>query len=108
MTQTIIVHDQFFDGAQSKLGVNAAALIVPARARLGKIMIVTPGSAGNLVLNDVATLAGAGAGNLVETLAFGNALIAAAGAIWNVGFPFQKGIVISAIPTGMVLNISWG
>src|SRR5581483_4569322 len=108
MSQTITVHDSFPGGGNSKLGVNAAALIIAGRFTLGSIMIATAGTAGSLVLNDVATLGGAAGGNQVLSLAFNNTLIAAVGAIWTVKFPFQKGIVISAIPTGMVLNISWG
>lgn len=107
MLQSYIVHDPFPGGTQSKLGVSAAGLIVAGHFSCGQIMVTTAGTAGNLVLNDVATLAGVASGNQVASIAY-NATQLSLNVPYTFRWPFMKGIVISAMPTGMVLNISWG
>ena len=107
MSQTIFVHDSHPTGTQTKLAVAAPALIVPGFFTCGIIVVTTAGSAGVLTLNDVATLAGAASGNQVVSIAY-NATVLATNVPYAFRWPFLKGIVISAVPTGMVLNISWG
>jgi hypothetical protein len=62
------------------------------------VSVLTPGSAGNLVLNDCATLAAASIANQLASIPY-NQVPA------DLNFPVQNGLVISGVPTGMVLAV---
>ena len=64
----------------------------------------TPGSAGNLVVNDCATLAQASAANQILTLTYEQAAVGTI-PIAGVNLPIANGLVISQVPTGMVLTV---
>jgi hypothetical protein len=74
---------------------------VPAR-RLGEYIVQTPGSAGVLTFNDCATLAQASPANQVISILYNNAQ-----ASEDIDWPLQNGLVISAVPTGMVLAVTY-
>ena len=95
-------------GATPKLNVTAAAVIKATPGRVGKIIVVAPGStSGAFTLNDCATTGAATAANTVWTLAY-NATANVAGASFELDFPVAVGLVVSAVPAGSPqLSISY-
>jgi hypothetical protein len=93
-------------GSSSALQVNATGVIKGSAGRLAKLLVQTPGSAGNIVLNDAATVAGANASNQILSLAF-NAVTDVAGGVISLDWPCANGIVVSAITTGGVFAVSY-
>jgi hypothetical protein len=69
-------------------------------------IVQTAGSAGNLIFNDCATLAAAGAQNQILTIGYASAAVGdlpiGAG---DQPLPISNGLVISEVPTGMVLTV---
>jgi hypothetical protein len=96
----------------SAYNISAAAFVylVSTRARLKSFIVQSPGSAGNLVFNDSATLAGASTTN--QIISIPNSVLvsaAAAGDIWPapLDWPIENGLVVSAVPTGMVIAVAY-
>lgn len=94
----------------SAYNVSAPALVflVSTRAKFKSFIVQNPGSAGNLVFNDSATLAGANASNQIASFAYNSSLISSSEP-WPAPFdwPLQSGLVVSAVPTGMILAVSY-
>jgi hypothetical protein len=87
----------------------SAPAVVAANARTVRELIVqTAGTAGVLTLNDAATLAQASIANQIVSLP-----LAVANGWVGMPYPFagdwplQNGLVISAIPTGMIIAIKY-
>jgi hypothetical protein len=93
-------------GNFSTLNIQGATVVKGAPGRLAKLCISNAGSAGNLVINDSATLAGANSGNIILTMPY-NAALDASGSVINLDWPCLNGIVISAMPTGSIASVSW-
>src|SRR5262252_7385131 len=75
----------------------ATAIIKGSAGRLMRVLVVTPGTAGSLTLNNAATVAGGNAGNqIISYLASGMW----PGQVIDVNFTCDTGIVVSAMPTG--------
>ncbi|MGO9038181.1 MAG: hypothetical protein ACLQKH_09365 [Steroidobacteraceae bacterium] len=93
----------------SAYNISAASLVFPVstRAKLKSYIVQTPGTAGVLTFNDCATLADASAANQIISIPYN--LNAGSGDIWPAPFdwPINSGIVISAVPTGLVLAVSY-
>ena len=62
------------------------------------IDVQTEGSAGSLVLNDCASLAGASIENQIAVIPYQQMGAA-------IDFPLENGLVISAMPTGAVISV---
>jgi hypothetical protein len=90
--------------AKSALNVTAAAVIKAGAGRLAKVIIVVVGSAGSLTLNDCATTGAAAAGNQIITVPFGSLTV---GQVLALDVPITTGLVISAIPTGGQVTITY-
>jgi hypothetical protein len=103
--QNFGVSDQTVGGTQTATNVTAPTLINPRRCILWTINVVNPGNAESLVINDVATLDGANESN--QMLVFPFASLVAAGPLVKLAWPMQSGIVVSAVPTGAVLNFAF-
>ena len=91
---------------KSTLAVAAASIIKATPGRLARIIINgVVGTGGALTLNDCATVGAAAAGNVVYTTV-GTIPV---GTVVNLDWPFQTGIVVSAVPTGGTVSIaiSW-
>ena len=86
-------------GNKSSLDITAATVVKATNGILFTITTSTAGSAGDLVLNDVATVAGAAAANQVISIPFGTLT---AGSVVTLKWPCATGITISAVPTGWV------
>ena len=85
-------------GSNSTLNVTAAVAIKASAGRVGKVVIVAPGStSGAFTINDAATTGAATAANTIWTLAY-NATANVAGATFELDFPVSSGIVVSAVP----------
>lgn len=93
-------------GNLSALNIQAAAVIKATPGRIARMSIIAPGSAGNFVFNDVATVGAAAVANQVWIAAF-NAAGIAAGAVIAIDMPCLVGIVLSAIPTGAIVSVSY-
>lgn len=93
-------------GASSTLNITAAAVIKATPGRLCKIIVIAPGSAGNLVINDLAATTGSTAANTVVTLAFGSMT---AGQVITLDWPCAVGIAVTAVPSAgsPIFSISW-
>ena len=91
-------------GNSTTLDVTATQVIKAGSGTVYKITVVTAGSGGSLTLNDVLTVNAAASANAVITIP--NASLTQ-GAIVTLEWPFQVGIVISAIPTGAQLSLSY-
>ena len=84
-------------GLNSTLNVTAAAVIKATPGRVSKISVLgVVGTGGTFTLNDCATTGAATTANQV----FSTAGTVAVGTILTLDFPFQVGIVVSAVPTG--------
>ena len=91
-------------GNKSSLNISAAAVVKATNGIVFRITTSTAGSAGDLVLNDVATVAGAAATNQIVSIPFGSL---AAGSVVTLEWPCATGITISAVPTGWVGAVSY-
>jgi len=93
-------------GASSTLNVTAAAVIKATPGRLVKILVIAPGSAGNLVINDLASTSGSAAANTILSLAFGSMT---AGQVVVLDWPCAVGIAVTAVPSAgsPIFSISW-
>jgi len=75
----------------------ATGVIKATPGKCIQVMVVTPGTAGSLTLNNAATVGGATGGNqIISYLASGMF----AGQIIDVNFTCNVGLVVSAMPTG--------
>jgi hypothetical protein len=101
MSQNPIVTTDIINRNRS---VTAAAVIKAVPGLVGTIIVDVAGSGGALTLNDCATVGAAGAGNQVASIA--NASIVA-GVPYSFFWPCKTGIVISAVPTGSTVRISF-
>jgi hypothetical protein len=93
----------------SAYNISAPCLISPpgpSNPILGLVGFIaeTAGSAGNLVFNDAATLAAASAANQIISYTYQQALIGTM-PIGDGSLPISTGLVISSVPTGMVLTV---
>jgi len=91
----------------SALNKTAAAVIKATPGRLGKLLVVSGGTAsnGSFVFNDCATTGAAAAANEIFAIPSG----AAAGTVYDLQWPCLTGIVMSAVPTAgsPIINISY-
>jgi hypothetical protein len=85
--------------------VAAAANLLTGSGTLVSIIVVAPGSAGNLTLNDCTTTGAAAAGNQILSVAFG---ALTAGQVITVLYPYKLGVTVSAITTGGSFHVSIG
>jgi len=104
MPQNILNAGAAEGGVSTKLQINAAAVIKAVPGNLARIIVQAPGSAGNLVLNDCATIGAAAAANQIASIPFGSLT---AGQQLFLDWPCKTGIVVSAIPTGGVFSASY-
>ena len=85
-------------GSNSTLNVTAAAVIKASAGRVGKVVVVAPGSgSGAFTINDAATTGAATTANTIWTLPY-NGAANVAGASFELDFPTSNGIVVSAVP----------
>ena len=85
-------------GASSALNVTAAAVIKAAPGRVGKIIVVAPGTtSGSLTINDCATTGAATTANEIYTIGYAALSV---GQIIELDFPCAVGIIVSAVPGG--------
>ena len=91
-------------GNKSSLNISAAAVVKATNGIVFRITTSTAGTAGDLVLNDVATVAGAAATNQIISIPFGTLT---AGSVVTLKWPCATGITISAVPTGWVGAVSY-
>lgn len=102
MSQTILVQNFRPSGTQNKPNVTAPAVVKPSAGVLSKI-IVTAATTTAITVNDVATVAGAAAGNVIYT----SPAVLAVGTVISLDFPCKAGIVVGTMATGTVA-ISYG
>lgn len=88
----------------SELGVSSAVVVKPSTGTLVSITVIAVGTAGSLTLNDSATVGGASGGNQISTTAFGSLT---AGQVIAVNHLCSSGIVISAVPTGGIVRVTY-
>jgi len=85
-------------GTNSALNVTAAKVIKAAPGRLARISVIAPGTtSGALTINDCLTTGAATTSNEVFTIAYGSMSV---GQVIALDWPFQVGIVVSAVPGG--------
>ncbi len=87
----------------SALNLVAPTVIKPAPGRLDRLIIIAGGVSGAFSLHDCASIDAAGAANAVIMIPAG----VAAGTALYLDWPMQAGIVLSAIPEGGVLAVSY-
>lgn len=91
-------------GINEALDVTAPAVIKATPGILVRVQVLVAGSAGNLTINDCATLGAAAVANEIASIPFGSlSLIQPLVFEW----PCATGIVLSAIPTGGAVSISY-
>lgn len=91
-------------GVNSALNLTTAQVVKATPGRLIKVLVVIPGSAGSLTLNDCATTGAAAATNEILTIAFGSLSI---GQVISLDWPCSVGIVVSAVTTTSQFSISF-
>jgi hypothetical protein len=104
MPQTIIVSVLNPGGSQSKLGQTAAVVVKNAPGTLFRVFVNVVGTAGNLTFNDTTTTGAAASGNQICSIPFGDLAV---GQEIELLWPCKVGIVMSAIPTGGNVSISY-
>jgi hypothetical protein len=93
-------------GNTNSLNITAASVIKASPGRLARVIIVNPGTAGSFTFNDCLTAGAASAANTVWSVLFDGTGVAA-GVTFAIDFPFNTGIVLSAVATGGVLAVSF-
>lgn len=89
-------------GNSTVLAITAAAVVKAGSGTIFRVALAVPGTAGNLVINDAATTGTAVTANIIASIPFGS-LTAPVLLEW----PCTNGIVISAIPTGAQVSVSF-
>lgn len=84
------------------LNIGAAAVVKAGPGTLRRLLISAPGSAGQFTLNDVATVAGAAAGNRILVLPFDKIAV---GQIITLDWPCNAGITVSTVSTGGAMAV---
>ena len=87
-------------GNSAVLNILNPQVIKAAPGILVRILVVTPGSSGNLTLNDCANVGDASAANEIDTVAAASLTI---GQTIVLNWPCATGITLSAVPSGSVL-----
>lgn len=90
-------------GGSSKLNLTAAAALKTGPGRVGRVFINVAGTGGTLTINDCATTGAATTANTIFTISGTITL----GTIITLDFPFTTGLVVSAVPTGATLAVSY-
>ena len=72
-----------------------------------KVIVIAPMTAGTFTLNDSGDIPGANAGNVVYSLAFGNAQLNVAGAVIPLDIPLVNGLTCSALGAGGVFVVTY-
>lgn len=85
-------------------GITAAAVIKAVPGFLATVIVDVAASAGELTLNDCATTGAANSGNQIASIAFGALEV---GVPLTFNWPCKKGIVVSAVPTGATVRVSF-
>lgn len=84
--------------------VTAAAVIKAVPGLLATVIVDVAGSGGALTLNDCATTGAAASGNQIASIANANIV---AGVPYSFFWPCKTGIVVSAVPTGSTVRVSY-
>lgn len=82
----------------------AAGVVKAVPGTLVTVIVDAAGSGGALTLNDCATTGAAGAGNQIASIANANIVV---GQPYTFFWPCKTGIVLSAIPTGSTVRVSY-
>lgn len=106
MPQYSQIQIQYLGGRFSALNVTAAKVIKASNGgTLFRIIVQTAGSAGSLTINDNTALGGTNtAANTLCSIPFGNLT---SGRIIKGQWPCANGIVVSSMPTGGVIAVSY-
>lgn len=88
----------------SNRSVTAAAVIKATHGFIATVIVDNVGSGGALTLNDCATTGAAASGNQIASIAQASLV---AGVPYTFNWPCKTGIVISAVPTGGTVRISF-
>lgn len=90
--------------AFTALDVTAAAALKSTPGSFASIIVVAPGTAGSLVLNDCATVGGAAAANTILTVLFSSLTV---GQVLKLDVPCFTGVTISAVPTASQFTVTY-
>jgi hypothetical protein len=92
-------------GNVAALNITAAVAIKATPGTVFRITVSTPGSAGNLVINDNTQTGGTNtAANQILSVPFGSLT---AGQVITLEWPCANGITVSAVPTGGVFAMTY-
>jgi hypothetical protein len=80
---------------------------VTGRGALLGYMLQSLGTGGVLTLNDCVTLEEASAANQILSLPYNDAIFSQTGLAGSLEWPLENGLVVSAVPNGMVLAVSY-
>ena len=83
-------------GLKSVLNVTAAAVIKAGAGRAVRVVVIAPGSAGSLTLNDCATTGAATTANEIYTIGYAALSV---GQVITLDWPCATGFVVSAVPS---------
>jgi hypothetical protein len=89
-------------GSYAALNVTAAAVVKAAPGLLYRINVAAAGSAGSLTINDCATTGAATTANEIISIPFGSLPVTI-----PLAWPCASGIVVSAVPTGGQVTVSF-
>ena len=92
---------------KTELNLNVTKNVNNAAKMLNKVIVVSPMTAGSLVLNDCQSTGAASAANTIYTIAFGNAAINVVGAAIDLEIPLFSGLTCSAIGEGGVFVLTY-
>ena len=105
MSATASSISQGFPGGDSAvLGIYNAQVIKPAPGILVCVLVVTPGSSGNLTINDCANVGDATSANQIDTFA---AASLTPGQPIKLDWPCTNGITLSSVPSGSQFSVTY-
>jgi hypothetical protein len=91
-------------GLYAALNVTTAQALSTSQSILCAILIVAPGSAGSLTINDCATTGAASAANTIFTALYTSLTV---GQVIVLNWPCGTGLTVSAIPTAGQISMSF-
>src|SRR5579863_2141540 len=91
-------------GNQSVLNITGTGVVVAAPCVLVRVTVQQPGSGAALTINDASTTGGASASNQFLNVA---ASSLTSGQVIKLEWPIKNGIVISSMPAGAVISLSF-
>lgn len=99
MPQNAIATLDVSEGVNTLINITAPVVVKAAPGRVARMFVISPGTAGALVLNDTTALPSAAAANEIFYVPYNATNMYAGNTVMNQA-PMKSGITISQVPAG--------